>query len=36
VLLLKHAKNALKWRELTRRAMPGIEAEREQLKAMKR
>jgi hypothetical protein len=36
VQLLKSPKNALKWRSIMRQAMPGIEAEREQLKAMKR
>jgi hypothetical protein len=34
--LLLYPKNGLKWRALMRRAMPGIEAERESLKGMKR
>jgi len=36
VQLLKYPKNALKWRGIMRRAMPGIEREREALRTMKR
>ena len=36
VQLLKYPKNALKWRAIVRKAMPGIEREREALRAMKR
>lgn len=36
VALLRYPKNALKWRGIMRRALPGIEAEREALKGMQR